>query len=148
MLIRVKSELSEQEKLAIENVVARTRLEYEEKISQLLSSHNDKCEAIKEDVEDRIAVKVTSLKEELERMKAQADEVPRLKAELEGNEKKLKADIKRLQTSLDSTSSSNQKVITELQRQNAELRDDMRTAKGAFDDRIEHINCLEVEVRL
>jgi len=156
ILIRIQTDASDQEKSAVKNAVATTRLDYEKKLSEQLSSHDEKYEAIKEETAIRIDREVKSLQENLDRVKLQAEmkerkllddakEAKETFGVLVVNEKKLQAEVKRLQTSLDSMSSSNQKIIDELQEQNKELLDSVKKVKDALDDRVDRINVLEAE---
>ncbi len=90
------------------------------------------------------------LEEELERMKLWANDIPLLKERLDvyvGNEKKLQSEVTRLQSSLDSVSAINQRVMTELQTNNTEVYDDLQTAHDTVKKQLECISSLEVEVR-
>ncbi len=149
-ILRVKSELSEQGKLAVENAIAKTRLEYEERLSQQLFSCVKKCEDTKAEVIVIVDREKKTLEEELERMKLRANEIPILKERLDvhvGNEKKLQSEVTRLQNSLDSVSAINQRVVRELQTNNTELRDGLQIAHDAGKKRLERIRSLEEEVR-
>ena len=142
--LRIQTDASEQEKLSAENAVACVRLEYEEKLSQQLASHNKECEDIK-------AETVAKIDRQVEIMKIEMEEVDCLRTELDvyvSKEKKLQLEVERLQVSLDSMSASNQEVITGLQEQNAELLDDSRRANGELNALGERINSLELEVRM
>ena len=148
-ILRVKSELSEQAKLAIENAIAKTRLEYEERLSQQLFSCVKNCEDTKAEAIAIVGREKKSLEDELERMKLRANEIPILKERLDvhvGYEKKLQ-EVTRLQNSLDSVSAINQRVVRELQTNNTELCDGLQIAHDAGKKQLECIRSLEGEVR-
>ena len=151
-ILRVNAAASKQETSAVEDAVATTRREYDAKISQQLSLHENKCEAIKAEMEERAGREVKSLHEELENANHdRAEEIASLRADLHvcvGNEQKLQTEVKRLQTSLDCISLSNQKIITELQNHNADLVDEVSEARHASDEGQARIDSLEAEVRL
>ena len=141
-VLRVKSELSEQGKLAVENAIAKTRLEY---VSCVKNCEDTKAEAIV-----IVGREKKSLEEELERTKLRANEIPILKERLDvhvGYEKKLQSEVTRLQNSLDFVSAINQRVVRELQTNNTELCDGLQIAHDAGKKQLECIRSLEGEVR-
>ncbi len=142
-ILRLEHEASEQAKLAVENAVAKTAFDYENKLSQQRRNHDVECEGM------RMEAKV--LKEDLARIKLQADEVARLKDDLAdriANESKLQLDVLSLQKSLDSLSSNHTQVVTELQTNITDLLDDLQTTKGSLQNRLDQHYSLEIDVRL
>jgi hypothetical protein len=147
---RVKSEASEQEKLAVDTAVAKTRQEYEEMLSRQLSSCIKKSEEMKAEAITMVGRERKLLEEALENVKLGADEISILNEKLDvhaRNETKLQSEVTRLQNSLDYVSTSNQCLISELRGQNNELLDHLQIFQEASEKQLEHIKCLEVEVR-
>lgn len=142
-LLRVEHEASEQTNLAVENAVAKTRLEYESKLAQQLTSYTEICEGMRTEANIR--------EEELVSLKLQATEIPSLKdklAELITNESKLQLDVISLQKSLDTASSKHQTVVAELQSNIAELLDEVQTTKRSLQNRFDQNKSLEIDVSL
>lgn len=124
-ILRVEQEATEQAKLALENAVAMTRLEYENKLAQQL-----KCHTALEEVQ---ANEVKSLKDKL--------------TERFANESKLQLEVLSVQKILDQSLSNHQNVVTELQANIAELLNDLQTTKGSLQNRLEQYNSLVLDVR-
>ena len=144
---RCNTEAEKQQSLAISNAVSLARLEHEKVLSTQLAKHNAQVEAVKTEITGRLGLEITSLQEELERSKQQVEET---KVTLDAhvlNEEKLHKDVVRLQASLEAMALSNQTTITELQAQNSELSNDLRTANDTLDNRHEQIKRIELEVR-
>ncbi len=149
-VIRVKSEALEQEKLAVDTAVAKTRQEYEEMLSRQLSSCIKKSEDIKAEAFLLVERERKLLQEAMEDVKLGADEVSILKEKLDiqvRNESKLQSEVTRLQNSLDSLSTTNQSVISELQAQNTALCDHLQISQEEGEKHLERTKCLGVEVR-
>ena len=152
-IVHLRYEASEKEKLAIENAVARLRLEYEGKLSQQLASTIRKSEEIK--AESQIALSTLnkakqSLEGELEKLKLRANEIPILKEKIDihiANEEKLQTQVTRLEMSLDSMSSTNSEVVQGLDGEIDKLREALNDARETSGEQSKQIGCLEVEVR-
>ena len=148
-VLRVKSEALEHEGLAVENAVARTRQEYEERLSQQLARSKLKCEEVMAEAMDMLDREKKPLEEELERIKLQANEIPILKELLEahaGNEKELHSEVARLQISFDSVSAIHQELVRELQAKNTELSVELQNARETSGKLSDRNGSLEVEV--
>ena len=151
-IVHLRYEASEKEKLAIENAVARLRLEYEGKLSQQLASTTRKSEEIK--AESQIALATLSkakqsLEGELEKLKLRANEIPILKETIDihiANEEKLQTQVTRLEMSLDSMSSTNREVVQGLDGEIDKLREALNGARETSKKQSKQIDCLEVEV--
>jgi hypothetical protein len=151
-IVRLRYEASENEKLAIENAVARLCLEYEGKLSQQLASTTRKSEEIK--AESQIALATLnkakqSLEGELEKLKLRANEIPILKETIDihiANEEKLQTQVTRLEMSLDSMSSTNREVVQGLDGEIDKLREALNGARETSKKQSKQIDCLEVEV--
>lgn len=150
---RLQYEASENEKLAIENAVAKLSLEYEGKLSQQLATTTRKSENIK--TESQIALSTLnrakqSLEEELEKLKLRANEIPILKEKIDihiANEDKLQSQVTRLEMSLDSMSNTNSEVVKGFEGEIAKLREALNDARETSEEQSRQIDCLKVEVR-
>lgn len=141
-ILRLENEAVEQTKLAAENAVAKTRLEYEDRLVQQTKSHNEICEGMR--------TEAMVLHEELARLTLQVKEVPILKDNLAAHiehESKLQLDVISLQKSLESVSNNHQKVVTELQMTIADFFDELQTTRGSLQNRLEQNKSLEIDVR-
>jgi hypothetical protein len=142
-ILRLERETLEQAKLAVENAVAKTRFEYENKLAQQLLNHDVESEGMRKEAK--------VLKEDLATVKLQVVEVARLRDDLADrieNESKLQLDVVSLQKSLDFLSSNHTQVVTELQTNIADLIEDLQTTKVSLQNRSDQNNSLEVDVRL
>jgi hypothetical protein len=141
-ILRLEHEASEQTKLAAENAVAKTRLEYEDRLAQQTKSHNVICEGMR--------TEAMVLHEELARLTLQVNEVPILKDNLAAHidhESKLQLDVISLQKSLELVSNNHQKVVMELQMTIADFGDELQTTRGSLQNRLEQNKSLEIDVR-
>ncbi|KAL3803763.1 hypothetical protein ACHAW5_004614 [Stephanodiscus triporus] len=120
-VLRLKSDASEQGKLAVESAVTKMRLECDERLQQL-SSCVKKCEDIQAKALDVVCREKESLKEELEILKEK--------------EKKLQSEVMRLQTSIDSVSAINQDVVKELRSKNYVLSKNLDISRDASDKQL------------
>ena len=114
-------------------------------------SYKEKCESIEAETAKKASIEILCLQEELDGNRARTVEIESLQAKIDvhvSSEAKLQAEVKRLQTSLDSMSASNQEVIITLQSQNEQLLGDTREATGATETMMKRIDDLEAEVRL
>jgi hypothetical protein len=139
-LLRVEHEASEQTNLAVENAVAKTRLEYESKLAHQLTSYTEICEGMRTEANIRE-----------EELKLQATEIPSLKEKLTEritNESKLQLDVISLQKSLYTASSKHQTVVAELQSNIVELFDEVQTTKRSLQNRFDQNKSLEIDVSL
>ena len=145
---RLDEEALENQKLAVDNAVAMARLEHEKVLSHMQTAHNEKCETIKAETAEKMSREIRSVQEELEMAKVETNEMKsKLDVQLD-IEKRLKSDVTRLQTSLDTMSASNRTEINDLQAQNTKLLNDARRTSEVLDNRLERIKVLEVEVNL
>lgn len=141
-ILRVEQEAKEQAKLALENAVAMTRLEYENKLAQQLISHTEVC--------CETSVEVKALEEELAIVKVQASEVKSLKDKLTeriASESKLQLELISVKKILDHALSNHQKVVAELQANIAELRADLQTTKDSLQNLLDQYRSLLLDVR-
>lgn len=148
-IVQLTADASDHEASAVEDAVAMTKLEYEQKLSHQVLHHNQKCKAIKDEVTVRLNCEIDALQLELEQAKMQASEVSSLRANIDiykDNEKKLQSELKRLQHSLDSMTTSNQSVIAEMNETKSELVCDILKAKKCLSEQLRRIDGLEREV--
>lgn len=136
--VRREEEALEQQENAVTNAVAMARLEHEKLLSQQLISHNQQCEMIKREVEDRLGKEISALEQELEITTLHSNEI---EAKLD----KLQKEAVRMQSSLDAMSASNQAEIMELKTRNTKLHNDLRTAKEVSREQLKHIKSVEEE---
>jgi len=147
-LIRIKRTTQEQTKWTVENAIAETRNKYEIKLTKHLATHKEKCRAIYEQVTEQCKSERNAIEQELERTKQLANKLLGVKENLDfqiERERKLQNEVKRLQDSLDSMSSSHQEIVDELKSENAELRDDIKMANETLDDQAEELSSLDSE---
>ena len=145
---RCNTEAEKQQRLAVSNAVSLARLEHEKILSTQLAKHNEQIDAVETEITSRLGLEISSLQEELEKSNQRAKET---RATLDAhllNEEKLHKDVVRLQNALESMSASNQTAITELQTQNSELFNDLRTVNDTLNNRHEQLKRIELEVKL
>ena len=124
----------EQEQLAVDNAVARIKLEYEAKLSHQLGECNNDLESIKAKLTDEI----NSLRQERDGLQLVADMVPSLNQSIEY----------RIETErkLEEVVMSKQNDIIDLESRNRELHHDIEVAREALHDLQTRSKALEDEV--
>ncbi|KAL3791742.1 hypothetical protein HJC23_007509 [Cyclotella cryptica] len=141
----LKADALDHEKASVENAVTLVRAECEQQICQLVSQHNEKMTAMHTDAIQRMNVETAILRGELNNAQFVAEEVPGLKCRINGlidSEKKLQSEVRRLQASLNSSSSSAQSTIDELKRENNQLHYEIREINQVLDNRVKQNNDL------
>ena len=137
-----KADALDHEKVAVENAVSLVRAENDQKIGQLMNQHNENLKAIQTEAKERMNAKISILQSELFEATVIAQEVPGLQARInehKDNETTLQSEVRRLQDSLDSSSSSNQRTVDELKRENEQLRCEMREVNQALNDGVKQV---------
>ena len=149
VMARLKIDATEHEKIEVENAVASLRAEYEQKMYQQIVQHNEKCQMVKTEVTHRLNAEITDLQNELDDTRAVAQEVPSLRSKIhdyEDNALKLQSEVRRLQNSLDASTTSNQRVIDELKKDNEDLQSRIDVADRSLVDSNQQICRLEKQV--
>jgi DNA repair exonuclease SbcCD ATPase subunit len=140
-----KADVSDHAKIAVENAVMLAWAETNQKIRQLMNHHNENLKATQNEANERMNAKISILQSELFEATVIAQEVPGLQTRINehrDNETTLQSDVRRLQDSLDSCSSSNQHTIDELKRENEQLRCEMRDVNQALNDSVKQVRKL------
>ena len=146
---QIKVDAAEHEKVEVENAVTLIKAEYEQNKYQQIVEHNQKCQAIKVEVTDRLNAEISRLQNELVEVQNVAQEVPCLRAEIcerEDLEKKQKNELRRLQDSLQASTMSNQCIIDGLKHENEELMAEKDEMNRNLNDRSRQITSLKTQV--
>lgn len=139
---KFKADASDHEKIAVENAITMVRAENDQQIRQLLNQHKEELKVIQTEANEKMNAEIRILQSEVFEARVIAQEVPGLKARINEhkyNEITLQSEVRRLQESLDLSSSSNQRTIDELTRENEQLRYEIREVKQALNDGVKQV---------
>jgi predicted RNase H-like nuclease (RuvC/YqgF family) len=138
----------EQEQLAVDNAVARIKLEYEAKLSHQL----DECTKDLESIKAKLTDEINSLRQERDGLQLVADMVPSLNQSIEyriETERKLEEVVSSKQNDIIDLESRNQQLHHDVEMAREALHD-LQTRSKALEDEVnagkDHINSLESQL--